>query len=117
MFTLLHSPAKLPYVPIVQHDVGLSVGVQMSNGLLPPQSEINTFAFNILWSASHHPTSGKNNKAVNCVVNENLSKNIFIKMGVHPLFLYVYKFFFLLFFFIIHKMSFSIFNSVTSGIF
>ena len=46
----------------------------MSNGLPPFQSEINTFALDILWLAGCCLTSGKNNKAVNCVVNEDLSK-------------------------------------------
>ena len=45
----------------------------MSNILLAFQSEINTFLFDILWSASHCLTSGKNNKAVNGVVNEKSS--------------------------------------------
>ena len=74
MFTPLHPPTKLCYVPIVQHDVGQLARVQMSNGLLPLQSKINTFAFNIMWLAGHYLTSGKNNKAVNCVVKKILQK-------------------------------------------
>ena len=46
----------------------------MSNGLPASKSKINTFAFDILWSAGHHLTSEKNNKVVNCVVNKNLLK-------------------------------------------
>ena len=102
MFTPLHPPAKLCYVPIAQHDVRQLAGVQMSNSLPPPQIDINTFAFNILWSADCHPTSGKNNKTVNCVINENLLKIFFIRIEVHPLF----------FFIIQHLVQF-----ITSGIF
>ena len=88
MSTALHLPAKLYYVPIVQHDVGQSAGVQMSNILPAFQCEINTFSFNILWLASHYPTCRKNNKAVIAVVNEILLKRIFsfIRVEVHPLF-------------------------------
>ena len=86
MFTPLHpSPAKLGYVPKAQYDVRWSAGVQMSSGLLPFQSNLNTFVFNILWSTSHCQTSGKNNKAVICVVNKNLSKYFcVIWVEVHP---------------------------------
>ena len=87
MFIPLHPTAKLCYVPIVQHDVRELVGVQMSNGLPPCLSEINTSAFNILWSDGSRPTSRKNTKAVICVVNKNLSKYFcFISVEVHPLF-------------------------------
>ena len=103
MFTSLHPPAKLHYVPIVQHDVRWSARVQMSNGLPPPQCEIYTFAFDILWSVSHHPTSRKNNKAVNCVVNENLLKNIFTKNGGSSSLFYIYIYNFFPVFFINHK--------------
>ena len=65
MFTPLHPPAKLCYVPIVQCDVGWSARVQMLYTLLPYLSETNTFLSNTLWLAGCHPTSGKNNKAVN----------------------------------------------------
>ena len=70
MSTPLHPPAKLCYVPIVQHDVGQSADIQMSNILPAFQCEIKTFSFHILWLASWHPTSGKNNKAVIDVVNK-----------------------------------------------
>ena len=65
IFTPLHPPAKLCYVPIVQHDVGQLAGVQMSYDLPPHLSEINTFLYDMLWSAGWCLTSGKNNKAVN----------------------------------------------------
>ena len=48
MFTLLHPPAKLHYVCIVQHDVRWSARVQMLYVLPSFQSEINTFTFGIL---------------------------------------------------------------------
>ena len=68
--TPLHPPAKVCYVPIVQHDVGWAAGVQMLNILPAFQHKINSFSFDILWLAGHHPTSGKNNKAVIDVVNK-----------------------------------------------
>ena len=43
MFAPLHPPAKLCYVPIVQHDVGQLAGVQMLYVLPPYLCEINTF--------------------------------------------------------------------------
>ena len=70
MFTPLHPPAKLHYVPVVQYDVGWLAGVQMSNILQAFQSKIYTFSFNILWLAGCHLTSRKNNMAVNGIVNE-----------------------------------------------
>ena len=65
VFTPLHPLAKHHYIPIAQHDVRQLAVIQMSYVLLPYLSEINTFSYNMLWLAGHHPTSGKNNKAVN----------------------------------------------------
>ena len=92
MFTLLHPPAKLCYVLMVQHDVKWSARGQMSYVLAPYLSVVDTFLYNILWSASHHPTSGKNNKAVNGVVNL-IERYLFTikNVEVHPLFyIYIY---------------------------
>ena len=69
MFTPLHPPAKLCYVPIVQHDVRWSAGVQRPYILPSYLCKINMFLFDILWSAGCCLTSRKNNKAVNGVVN------------------------------------------------
>ena len=43
MFTPLHPPANLCYVPIAQHNVGQSARVQMLYVLLLYLSKINTF--------------------------------------------------------------------------
>ena len=45
MFSPLHPPAKLHYVPIVQCNVRHSAGVQMSYILLPYLSKINTYSY------------------------------------------------------------------------
>ena len=45
----------------------------MLNGLPLFQREIKSFAINILWLASCHPTGGNNNQAVICAVHKNLS--------------------------------------------
>ena len=76
-------PTKLCYVPIAQHDVGWSSGVQMSYILLVYLSEINTFSYDILWLDGCCLTSGKNNKAVN---DQKISVYYKNNMEVHPLF-------------------------------
>ena len=85
-------PAKLCYVPIEQHDIGWSAGVQMSYIFQLFQNKRNTFLFDILWLAAPHLTSGKNNKAVNGVVDQKIIlKNIFIKRcGGSSSLLYIY---------------------------